>query len=187
MKGINMQKTDKKLVIFKSDCNGEDFKNKCFIKFLDSDNNYAIFYKPLIAPKNFKEYLRENKIIEAFIIDDDMLIEKYKNYIYTFESDRGVYKVSNEINVKKRLILLIDRGMEICLDLPKYLYEIINNKIYLLDFKEGKNKDYCYVIDSNEVNDILKNIMIETEEIVPGILNLSTYGIKSHTLTLNKK
>ena len=182
-----MQENDKKLVVFKSDCEEANLKNKCFVKFLDSNNNYAIFYKPLIAPKNFKEYLKENKIIEAFIINDDSLIEKYKDYIYTFESDKGVYKVSLGINIKKRLVLLVDRGMEICLDLPKYFYEIINNKIYLFDLKKGKNKDYCYVIDSDEVNDILKNIMIETEEIVPGILNLGTYDIKSPVPALSKR
>ena len=182
-----MQKYNKKLVIFKSDCDGENLKNKCFVKFLDNDKNYAIFYKPLIAPKNFKEYIKENKIIEAYIIEDDSLVEKYKDYIYTFESDKGVYKVTHGIVIQKKLVLLVDKGMEICLELPKYLYEIIDNKIYLSAFKEGKNKNYCYVIDSDDVNDILKDIMIETEEIVPCILNLGTYDIKSHTITLNKK
>ena len=182
-----MQKENKKLVIFKSDIEDKSFKNKCFVKFLGDDNNYAIFYKPLIAPKNFKEYIKENKILEAYIIEDDFLVEQYKDYIHTFESDKGVYNVSKGIKVKKRLVLLVDKGMEICLDLPKYLYEVKDNKIYLYDFKEGKNKDYCYVIDSDDVNDILKNIMIETEEIVPGILNLGTYDIKNSTLSLNKK
>lgn len=182
-----MQKNNKKLIIFKSDCENQNLKSKCFVKFLDENNDFAIFYNPLIAPKYFKEYLKENKIKEAYIIEDDLLIEKYKDYVYTFESDKGVYKVTHGIEIKKRLVLLVDRGMEICLDLPKYLYEVRDNKIYLTDFKEGKNKDYCYVIDSSGVNDILKNIMIETEEVVPGILNLGTYDIKSSTFSLNKK
>lgn len=182
-----MQKNDKKLIIFKSDYEDKSFKNKCFVKFLDTDNSYAIFYKPLIAPKHFKEYLKENKIKEAYIIEDDSLAEKYKDYVYTFESDKGVYKVTHGIEIKKRLVLLVDKGMEICLNLPKFLYEVKDNKIYLTDFKEGKNKDYCYVIDSSDVNDVLKDIMIETEEIVPGILNLGTYDIKSSTFSLNKK
>lgn len=181
-----MIETEKKLIIFKNDCNDERLKEKCYVKFLDKEKEYAIFYKPLIAPKYFKEYLKENRIEEAYLICDDSLIEEYKDIIYTFKNEKGVYKVSNSLEEEKKLVLMVDKGMEICLNLPKYLYSIKDNKIFLMPYKEGKNKEYCYVACENDVNDILKSIMLEVRQVVPGVLNMDSYELNSNSKKIIK-
>ena len=58
-----MNNDQKKLIIFKRDLeNNEVLGEVCYVKFLGSDETYAIFYKPLIAPKYLKEYIKQNKI-----------------------------------------------------------------------------------------------------------------------------
>lgn len=177
-----MTQNNKKLIILKKDLEeGEKPGNLCYVKYLDADKNYAVFYKPLIAPKYFKHYLEENKIQEAFELTSDEDVLKYKDSIYTFTSENGVYLVKKGVTARKKLVLLVDKGMEIELSLPKYLYEMENKRIIIKPYNKNKNKDYCYVADEEEVNDYIKSAMIETSEVVPGILLLGEYELSGKT------
>lgn len=175
-----MIEKDKKIIVFKDDLLDEKAPGElCYVKFLDVEESYAVFYKPLIAPKYFKHYLGENKIKEAYVISSDNNIEKYKNVLYTFEEESGLYFVTKGVTQKKKLVLLIDKGMEIELNLPKYFYEISNNRIFIKEYNKLKDKNYCYVCDEDEINPLLKSIMIETNEVIPGILYTGDYNINS--------
>ncbi len=168
---------NKKIIIFKEDYNGNIPLEKCFIKFLDDENKSAIFYKPLIAPKYLANYIKENNIKEAYIINDDNIVSEYIDKIYTLESYKGIYILNKGVNINKKLILLVDKGMEICLDLPKYSYCFKDNKFYIEEYKENKNKEYCYVANFDDVDEVIKKIMVEVYEIIPGILSLDEYTI----------
>lgn len=174
-----MSSNQKKLLVFKRDIEDDDLKDPCYVKFLDIDRNYAIFYKPLIAPKYFKDYLNQNKIELAYEISNDIQLNKYEDKIYTFKSENGVYKVSKGFEIEKKLVLLVDFGMEIKLDLPKYSYEIIEKTIVLKPYKESNKKGYCYVANDTEVNEELRRIMMLTEEVIPNVLNMESYQFKS--------
>ena len=183
-----MNNEQKKLIIFKRDIEGDDVLGEtCYVKFLDKEQNYAIFYKPLIAPKNFKEYLKQNKIEIAYQVINNEVLNNYQDLVYTLKTEGGVYKVEKGIKKEKKLVLLVDYGMEISLSLPKYSYVIKNNIIILKPYKKAKVSGYCYVIGENEVNDNLKKIMIPVVETVPGILNIDTTLNKDYQKTLKHK
>lgn len=173
-----MIENDKKIIVFKKDINDNEITgNLCYVKFLDEEEKYAVFYKPLIAPKYFKHYLAENKIKEAYVLISDHNIEKYKDVIYTFKEEHGVYLCSKGVTEHKKLVLLVDKGMDIELSLPKYFYELNNNRIFIKPYKKIKNKEYCYVCEEKDLNEYLKKIMIEASEVVPGVLYLGEYNI----------
>ncbi len=179
-----MNGKNKKLIIFKSDCNENEVPGDlCYVKFLDEEKNYAVFYKPLIAPKYFKEYLKENKIEQAYEITDDTLLENYQDRVYTFRDDGGVFKVNKGIELDEKLVLLANKGMEIALNFPKYSYELKGKSIIIKPYKK-KRDSYCYVANENDVNEELRRIMIPVLEAVPGILNMGTYSFSEKT---NKK
>lgn len=183
----------KKLIIFKKDINeNKQPGNLCYVKFLDEQKNYAIFYNPLIAPKYFKQYIKENKIEEAYEVCDDGILESYKDKIYTFKSENGIYHAKKGFNETKKLVLLVDPGMDIELPLQKFSYEIYGNKIIINEYKKTKNKGYCYVADENEVSSHIKNAMIEVSQVVPNILYLGKYELsglskEENTSSLIKK
>lgn len=179
-----MNGKNKKLIIFKRDCNENEIPGDlCYVKFLDEEKNYAVFYKPLIAPKYFKEYLKENKIEQAYEITDDTLLENYQDRVYTFRDDGGVSKVNKGIELDEKLVLLANKGMEIALNFPKYSYELKGKSIIIKPYKK-KRDSYCYVANENDVNEELRRIMIPVLEAVPGILNMGTYSFSEKT---NKK
>lgn len=171
-----MNNDEKKLIIFNRDLeNNEVLGEIYYVKFLGSDETYAIFYKPLIAPKYLKEYIKQNKIEVAYEILSDEVLEKYENKVYTFKSEGGVYKVKKGIDQENKLILLVDYGMEISLNLPRYSYDIKGETINLKPYKNSNTKGYCYVANDSDVNNELRKIMIPVLEIIPGSLRMEAY------------
>ncbi len=166
----------RKLLIFCNDYDENTLGNLCYVKFLDEDRKHAIFYRPLIAPKNLKQYLEQNSIEQAYEVVSDDVLKKYYNCVFVFESEGGVYTLKDEIPIEKKLVLLVDKGMEIDLDLPKFLYQIKDDTIITKPYKNGKVKEYCYVANECDVNDELKRIMIPVEEVIPGVLSMSGYS-----------
>ncbi len=170
-----MNTTDKKLIIF-DDGNNKILGEKRFIKFLDEGQNHAIFYMPLVAPKYFENYLKENNILKAYEVVDEKVLIDYHDRIYTFLSNHGIYDVSKGIEAENKLVLLVDKGMDINVDLPIYSYTIKNNCIYVKPLKEKPiKKDYCYVANQEYVNQDLRKIMIPVIEAIPGILCMGNY------------
>lgn len=165
-----MNNSDKKLIVFKDDV---DFvnKEKTYVKFLDEDKHYAIFYAPLIAPSNLKSYVLENEIHEAYLINDYKTLTDNINNVYTFLKNAGVYEVTKGLTKEVNYVLLVDYGMQIDLSLPRFSYKFVDDCIYLSNYKKNKN-GYCYV-SKDDVNDNLKKIMIKTESVIPGVLSLN--------------
>lgn len=166
-----MIRNDKKLVVFKDDINAT-LSDKVYVKLLDDES--AIFYNPIIAPKYFKNYLNENNIKEAYIISDKGLLNKYKDYIYTFKENMGVYKISKGIKEENKKILFIDKGMDIDLGLPTYLYEFVNGYIELTRIDSVSTyKEYCYVDDEDNIDKSISKFMMDAKEEIPGKLILN--------------
>ncbi len=166
-----MIKNDKKLIVFKEDINA-NLSDKVYVKILDEES--AIFYNPIIAPKYFKNYLKENNIKEAFIINDKGLLNKYKDYIYTFKENMGVYKINKGIKEETKKILFVDKGMDIDLGLPTYLYEFIDNYIELTRIDSVSTyKEYCYVDDYDNIDKSISKFMMDAKEEIPGKLILN--------------
>lgn len=172
-----MNKDDKKLIIFKRDCDtDEKLGDICFVKFLDEEERYAVFYMPLVAPKHFKSFIKENNILEAYEVNNSDVLLKYEDKIHTFNKEEGVYVVTKGIELTKKRVLLVDSGMNLKLPLPTYSYELIDDSIHIYPIKHGSiEKSFCYVEDEDKINPILKNIMLPVTEAVPGILNINTY------------
>ncbi|HIU40544.1 MAG TPA: hypothetical protein IAB68_04520 [Candidatus Aphodocola excrementigallinarum] len=168
---------DKKVMVFKNDVSSNDKMEKRYVKFLDDEKKYAIFYMPLVAPSNFKSYIKENEIYEAYLIKDHDALKKYQDNIYTFVSDNGAYEVNHGLIKEENYVLLVDYGMQINLNLPKYSYEIKDDFIYLSKYKNNKN-GFCYVAN-DDVNDNLKRIMIKTESFIPGVLYINPLSLES--------
>ena len=168
---------DKKVMVFKNDVSSNDKMEKRYVKFLDDEKKYAIFYMPLVAPSNFKSYIKENEIYEAYLIKDHDALKKYQDNIYTFVSDNGAYEVNHGLIKEENYALLVDYGMQINLNLPKYSYEIKDDFIYLSKYKNNKN-GFCYVAN-DDVNDNLKRIMIKTESFIPGVLYINPLSLES--------
>ncbi len=168
---------DKKVMVFKNDVSSNDKMEKRYVKFLDDEKKYAIFYMPLVAPSNLKSYIKENEIYEAYLIKDHDALKKYQDNIYTFVSDNGAYEVNHGLIKEENYVLLVDYGMQINLNLPKYSYEIKDDFIYLSKYKNNKN-GFCYVAN-DDVNDNLKRIMIKTESFIPGVLYINPLSLES--------
>ena len=168
---------DKKVMVFKNDVSSNDKMEKRYVKFLDDEKKYAIFYMPLVAPSNLKSYIKENEIYEAYLIKDHDALKKYQDNIYTFVSDNGAYEVNHGLIKEENYALLVDYGMQINLNLPKYSYEIKDDFIYLSKYKNNKN-GFCYVAN-DDVNDNLKRIMIKTESFIPGVLYINPLSLES--------
>lgn len=174
-----MKEENEKIIIFKNDVPDEKLGELCYVKFLNDNKTHAFFYKPLIAPKYFKEYISQNKIYEAYHITCDEVLKKYIDYAYTFTPSYGLYSVNKGVDISSKLILLVDKGMEIVLDLPIYSYVLKDDKFYVKELKQKPiNKKYCYVCDSSLVNEELKKFMIPVYEAVPNILSINEYDFK---------
>lgn len=183
-----MNNDDKKLIIFESEDIPKNIGEKRFVKFLDKEQKYAIFYMPLIAPKYFDNYLKENKIVTAYEVTDESVLEKYSDKIYTFINNQGVYDVSKGIEVQNKLVLLVDKGMDINVNLPIYSYMIVGNSFVIKSLKEKpRNKEYCYVSGEEYVNPELRKIMISTYEAIPGILSMESYPFEFSVKTKEYK
>lgn len=185
---FNMNNVIEKLIIFEKD--GAD--SKCgklkFVKFIDEDMSHAIFYNPLVGPKYLDNYIKENKIARAYEITDEDVLSSNFDKVYTFTSNHGVYVINKGVNVSKKLVLLVDKGMEIDVDLPIYSYQIKGTSIIVKKLKEKpKNKGYCYVADEEYVNPSLRSIMIPVNEAIPGILSMDEYPFKCNIKTKKYK
>lgn len=169
-----MNENDSKLIVFDKDIN-EKIGDITYVKFINS--NSVVFYNPLIAPKYFDNYIKENNIEKAYVINDDNMLEKYSNYVYTFTPSKGIYSVNKGIEIMEKYVLLVDNGMEINLSLPMYSYVFKDNKFYVkkIDKKPGK-KGYCYVGDKTSINEDLKKIMIPVYEAVKDVLSVNEYN-----------
>lgn len=169
-----MNENNSKLIVFDRDIK-EMIGDITYVKFLSS--NSAIFYNPLVAPKYFDNYIKENNIKKAYIINDDDILEKYSNYVYTFTPSKGIYNINKGVEIVKKYILLVDSGMEITLDLPMYSYVFKNNKFYVKKInKKPSKKGYCYVGDDVYLNSELKKIMIPVYEAVNNVLSVNEYN-----------
>ena len=169
-----------KIILLKKDCDINDIPgDTCYIKYLDKYNNYAVFYKPLIGPKYLNKYIKENNMVEGYILSDDKYIDKYKDNLYTFTAGNGVYKCKKGIKEELKYVLLVDKGMEIDLPLSKYNYEIKNNSIYLKKYKESISNNYLYLATEEHINNELINIMLPVYEVVPNVLNFNSYELNN--------
>lgn len=183
-----MNASEKKLIIFDGDNILERIGEKRFVKFLDEEQKHAIFYMPLIAPKYFDNYLKENKIVTAYEVTDEKVLEKHSDKIYTFTNNQGVYDVNKGIELENKLILLVDKGMDINVNLPIYSYVVVGNSFVVKPLKERpRNKEYCYVASEECVNPELRKIMINTYEAIPGVLRMEDYPFKCSVKTKEYK
>ena len=66
-----MNENDSKLIVFDKDIN-EKIGDITYVKFINS--NSAVFYNPLIAPKYFDNYIKENNIEKAYVINNDNML-----------------------------------------------------------------------------------------------------------------
>ena len=108
--------------------------------------------------------------------------------VYTFTDNHGVYDVNKGIEVENKLVLLVDPGINIEIELPFYLYEIKDGTIYLKKVKKKpKNKGYCYVVNEEYVNPELRKIMIPVKEAIPGVLSINGYDFKCYIKTKTYK
>lgn len=165
----------KKLIVFDQDKVGDEPPGrKRFIKFLDEKKGYAIFYEPVIAPQNFESYLKNNNILIGYEILDNEHFLKYQDNIYTFLNEDGVYVVSKGYHEETKYLLLVDKGMEICLDLPTYSYSFLKDGLICVEkIKNASSlRNYCYLAPACKVNDALKSFMTKVTEIVPGIIDI---------------
>lgn len=168
---------DKKFIIFLNDLEKSDIPGiKRYIKFLDEEKTIAILYNPLIAPKHLKSYLKENNIIEAYEIFSLNILEKYKDKIYTFSNDKGVYNVNKGILFDEKLVMFIDSGMEISLNLPKFSYILHKDYLEIKPFKKNSKGNFCYVANKDDVSYKLKSLMIEAKEASDNILYVDDYS-----------
>ena len=183
-----MSLNNKKIIVLKKDVlKDEIIGEKRFIKFLDKDKNYAIFYNPLIAPKYFSNFIKENGIYEAYELTDDLLLEKYKDVIYTFQKKDGVYEVSEGFEIEKKLLFLVDKGLEVDLGLEKYSYKLVGDSYYVKPLIKESDKNYCYVIEESGINPLLLDIMIDAYEVIPGVLRTKPYNLSCHIKTKKYK
>ncbi len=167
---------NKKIIIFKRDCDDRRLGEMVYVRFISEDEKEAEFYNPLIAPRNFKYYLRQGKVLEAYNVTDYNVLKETEEMAYTFRGENGIYKVTKGIELDKKRMLLVDKGMNLNLNLPAYSYEIINDVFYVSPLKGGSSDNsYCYVIKDEDANDDLKRIMLPVVESIPGVLSVNTY------------
>ena len=170
---------NKKFIIFKEDLKkGEILGQKRYIKFLDSDHKIAIFYNPIIAPKNLKTYLKENNIVEAYEIFSLDILKRNEDLVYTFNKENGVYSVRKGILFDEKLVMFVDFGMEINLDLPKYSYSLHKDYLEIKPYKNSSKEGFCYVADKDKVSNILQSIMLVAKEASDNILYIDDYENK---------
>ena len=82
---------------------------KRYVKFLDDEKKVCHFFTcHLFAPSNFKSYIKENEIYEAYLIKDHDALKKYQDNIYTFVSDNGAYEVNHGL-IKRGKLRVISR------------------------------------------------------------------------------
>ncbi len=162
-----MSKMIRKLILLKDDIE-ENLNDKKYIKFLDDENKHAMFYNPIIAPPDFKEYLKEHNIKEAYEVKDIDTLNKYRDKVYTFETVNGIYNVKCGVDELFKYVIFVDQGIVLDLGFQRYCFNVKDGFIYLKKFKYNYNKEYCYV--SDYCLDSLKDYMVKTLEVVPGIL-----------------
>ena len=86
----------------------------------------------------------------------------------------GVYKISKGIKEENKKILFIDKGMDIDLGLPTYLYEFVNGYIELTRIDSVSTyKEYCYVDDEDNIDKSISKFMLDAKEEIPGKLILN--------------
>lgn len=168
---------NKKFIIFLSDLEKGDIPGmKRYIKFLDDEKTLAIFYNPLIAPKHLKTYLKENNIVEAYEVFSLNILKSHEDKIYTFSSNKGVYNVNKGILFDEKLVMFIDKGMEISLDLPKYSYIVYKDYLEIKPFKKNSKGSFCYVANKEDVSEKIKSLMLEAKEASDNILYIDDYS-----------
>lgn len=181
-----MNDIKRKLIVFESDCTDDIPKGeKQYIK-CTNDRKYGILYLPVIAPRYLKEYLYENGYEVGYEIESYDDLNKFEDKIYTFTIEGDSYKITKGIELIKKRILLVDKGMNINLNLPKYNYEITNNGFKILDVYNNNDKSYCYVASDEELTSDSKKIMLPVMEVMPGFLCINSYHFIS-TSSYKKK
>lgn len=172
-----MNNEKRKLIVFEKDCiesipSGE----KQYVKFIDENKQYVIIYMPVIAPRYLKCYIEENGYEIAYEIENENDLNKYEEKIYTLTKEDDKYKVTKGIELIKKRILLVDTGMNLDLNLPKYNYEITDNGFKISKIIDDNNcRSYCYVANEDDISPELKKIMLPVVEIMPDYLSINSY------------
>ena len=159
---------NKKIIVLNEECDNFVKGTNRYIKFLDDNRNYAIFCTPNIC---FRNCMEENNILYATEINDEKTLLENIDNVYTLIDDNGVFKVEKGVKVINKLILLVDDNIPFHLTLPKYSYQLNDDSIKLRPFDVTYSKNCCYVAKEDEVNDVIKDIMIPVYELIPGTLS----------------
>ena len=180
-----MNNIERKLIVFEKDCNdifpkGEKEYIKC-----TNDKKYGLLYQSPIAPRYLKEYLYENGYEVGYEIRNIDDLNIFEDKIYTFVKENDIYKITKGIELIKKRILLVDKGMDLKLNLPKYNYEITNNG-FIISTCDNISRSYCYVVSEEEIDNELKKIMLPVVEVIPGNLTINSYPFVP-TKTYKKK
>lgn len=180
-----MNNVKRKLIVFEKDCTDIVPKGeKQYIKFTN-DRSYGALYQSPIAPRYLKEYLYENGYKVGYEIESEEDLNKFEDKIYTFVKEDDLYKITKGIELIKKRILLVDKGMNLELNLPKYNYEITNNG-FIVSTYDNISRSYCYVASEEELTSDLKKIMLPVVEVIPGNLTINSYPFVP-TKTYKKK
>lgn len=153
---------DKKLIVFKEDSNYGNLGDKCYIKMIADDK--ALFYEPLVAPREFKNYISENNLKEAYIIKNGNILEQYKKYVYTFSNNGSYYDVKKGYDLDIKYAYFINDRTYGDLGYKKYSYLINDNDLTLKDYKKSSLKKYCYLFDEIKM---YSGCFIQVEELAP--------------------
>lgn len=181
-----MKNNNKKIIILDNEVDGnKKFQNICYVNFLDDNKSIATFFEPLIAPKYLKEYIFQNKIEKAYEITNYQDVLDNKDFLYTFKYNKGVYEVEKGLVLDKKLLMFSHCVMNATLHLPKYSYSIQAGVIITEPYK--KCKDYCYIVNEDDVNDKLKGLMIPVYEMIDGVFFITDNPFKENVKKMIKK
>lgn len=173
---------DKKLIVLKDEIE-EPLNNKIYFK-LDANNEISV-YQPLVAPKNFREYIEKNNIKEAYVIDNTNDFLKYKDLIYTIVKNTNNYKIEKGFKEEEKYFLKINYDIKLSNNVFKYIYN--NGEYKLYDRSNKKINDYCYILNEYSISFYDKDKLTKVYEVVPGILTTKPLAIDSKTLIKKKK
>ena len=166
---------DKKFIVFINNENKDNVLGmKHYVKFLDDKRSQAFFFSPLIAPRNMKEIIKANNILEAYEINNENILEQYMDEVYTFVKKDGIYEVHKGVLEETKYIYLVDNWMDPQFNLPRFSYEIKEDKIILTSDRLSANKGtFCYVVLEKDLNPTLEPYMIRVTEKIPGHLKIT--------------
>lgn len=173
---------DKKLIVLKDDIT-EDLGNKIYFKW-ENDDEISL-YQPLVAPKNFKEYIEKNDIKEAYVIENTSDFLKYKDLVYTLTKSMNNYKIEKGFKEQEKYIFKINCDIKLSNNVFKYIHN--NGEYKLYDRSNKKINDYCYILNEYSINFYETDRLIKVYEVVPGILTTKRLSIDEKKLIKKKK